>query len=259
MSQASWSSPTSQSSLTSRISETTRAKLGVAGLVGGDQRVDARRRRRGARGSCRRRPGRRRARRCGAPRGPSESEISFSDGRRPAHSSPYCRSRKNSSVSRLGARPGVEHRLAVLDDEHGVAGLVAGEVGVRGVGAEPVVGVVGRAPCRCRPGAPAARPGTPRPAAARRARGVRRRSGARGRSSSRSPQPVAHERGVGLGDRRVVGLGLVRSAVGSRAWLGSARSRRHCYAAQRVRASACRIGFRHARHAAATASPSRSW
>ena len=31
---------------------------------------------------------------------PSESDISFSDGRRPAHSSPYCRSRKNSSVSR---------------------------------------------------------------------------------------------------------------------------------------------------------------
>ena len=42
-----------------------------------------------------------------------------------------------------GARPRVEHRLAVLDDEHRVAGLVAGQVGVRGVRAEPVVGVVG--------------------------------------------------------------------------------------------------------------------
>ena len=42
-----------------------------------------------------------------------------------------------------GAGPRVEDGLAVLDHQHGVAGLVAGEVGVRGVGAEPVVGVVG--------------------------------------------------------------------------------------------------------------------
>ena len=42
-----------------------------------------------------------------------------------------------------GARPGVEHRLAVVDHQHRVGGLVAGEVGVGGVGPEAVVGVVG--------------------------------------------------------------------------------------------------------------------
>ena len=41
------------------------------------------------------------------------------------------------------ARPGVEHGLAVLDDQDGVAGLVAAVVGVRGVGPEAVLGVVG--------------------------------------------------------------------------------------------------------------------
>ena len=160
-------------------------------VVAGDQRVDAADRRRGARGSCRlpRRPPAR-ARRCGGTSRPSESEISFSDGRRPAHSSPYCRSRKNSSVSRAERGPGVEHRLAVLDHQHRVAGLVAAEVGVRGVGAEAVVGVVGPHLEACRPAAPAARRGTSRPACARRAAayvGDRVRAG---RSSSRSPQPV---------------------------------------------------------------------
>ncbi len=42
-----------------------------------------------------------------------------------------------------GARPRVEDGLAVLDHQDRVAGLVAAEVGVRGVGAEAVVGVVG--------------------------------------------------------------------------------------------------------------------
>ena len=53
------------------------------------------------------------------------------------------RSRKNSSVSPRGAWPRVEDRLAVLEHEHRVAGLVAGQVRVRGLRAEPVVGVVG--------------------------------------------------------------------------------------------------------------------
>ena len=43
----------------------------------------------------------------------------------------------------LRPRSRVEHGLAVLDHEYGVAGLVAAEVGVGGVAAEPVVGVVG--------------------------------------------------------------------------------------------------------------------
>ena len=85
----------------------------------------------------------RRARRGGGTARPSESDISFSEGRRPAHSSPYCRSRKNSSVCARGPGPRVERRLAVLDDQHRIAGLVAAQVGVRGVRAEPVVGVVG--------------------------------------------------------------------------------------------------------------------
>jgi len=42
----------------------------------------------------------------------------------------------------LGPRACVEDRLAVLDHEHGVTGLVAAEVGVSGVAAEPVVRVV---------------------------------------------------------------------------------------------------------------------
>ena len=41
------------------------------------------------------------------------------------------------------ARAEVERRVAVVDDEHGVRRLVAGQVDVRGLGAEAVVGVVG--------------------------------------------------------------------------------------------------------------------
>ena len=74
---------------------------------------------------------------------PSDADSSWSEGRRPTHSSPYCRSRKNSSVSRADRGPRVEDGLAALDHQHRVAGLVAGEVGVRRVGAELVVGVVG--------------------------------------------------------------------------------------------------------------------
>lgn len=43
----------------------------------------------------------------------------------------------------IRAWPGVEHLMLVLDDEYRVGGLVAAQVGVPGVGAEPVVGVVG--------------------------------------------------------------------------------------------------------------------
>ncbi len=86
------------------------------------------------------------------------------------------------------ARPGVEHRLAALDDQHGVAGLVAAEIGVRGLGAEAVVGVVGADL------EPAGRDHQPlagellaQPLATCRAHCV---IGCGGRSSSRSPQPV---------------------------------------------------------------------
>ncbi len=99
MSQASWSSPISQSSLTSRTSETTRARSSsrdssaatspstVLEMPRSTRVLAEPARASGSSSTCR-------------TSRPSESEISRSDGRRPTHSSPYCRSRKNSSVSR---------------------------------------------------------------------------------------------------------------------------------------------------------------
>ena len=143
MSQASWSCSSSQASLTSRISDSTRAKSwsrrpspatarSTYGSTPRSTRVLA-----GAAETSRR------ARRGGGPRGRASREISL---QRRAPAGPQLavrRSRKNSSVCRGRARPGVEHRLAVLDHQHRVAGLVAGQVHVRGVRPEPVVGVVG--------------------------------------------------------------------------------------------------------------------
>ena len=189
--------------------------------------VDARRRR-GGRGSCRaaRAAG---GRRCGATSRPSEAEISCSDGRRPAHSSPYCRSRKNSSVSRDGARPGVEDASSPsLDTSTASLVWLPREVGVRGVGAEAVVGVVGAHLVACRPAAPAARPGTSRPAG----RGARRPHGgdrvrAAGRARGR-PSPVRMKAAQASGTGGVVGLGLA-----ARVWRSSLTSHGHCYAATR--------------------------
>ena len=143
MSQASWSSPTSQSSLTRRISESDAGEVVVAALVGRDQRGRRAGRRRGARGSW------------PTARGASSSSSMWrhleAEGvgdllQRRAAADPQLAvlpvAEELVGVAR-GARAGVEHRLAVLDDQHGVAGLVAGEVGVGGVGAEAVVGVVG--------------------------------------------------------------------------------------------------------------------
>ena len=186
MSQASWSSPTSHSSLTSRISEATRARS--------SSRVSspapARRRRRHAAvhaGLA----GRRRARRQVVDVADLEAERGGDLVQRRAAAGPQLAvlavAEELVGVARR-ARARVEHGLAVVDDQHGVAGLVAGEVGVRGVGAEAVVGVVGRAPCRCRPGAPAARPGTPRRARARRSAYGRRSGAAAGRARGR-PSP----------------------------------------------------------------------
>ncbi len=83
-----------------------------------------------------------------------------------------------------GPGPRVEHGLAVLDDQHRVAGLVAAQVGVRGVRTEAVVGVVGahlegaggdHQPLAGeglgQPGTPRRRPGGHRVRAAGRARG----------------------------------------------------------------------------------------
>ena len=210
MSQASCSSPISHSSLTSRISEATRAKSSswVASaatrrstwaetprctrVLPAPSRTAARssmwrtsrprevgdlvRRRAGGRPTARRTAGRGRTRRCRA-------------------------------RTAAGRRDG----LAVVDHEHGVAGLVAGEVGVRGVRPEPVVGVVG--PHLEGAGGqhqPLARERLGQPGAA--VRGVVG-DGWRGRSSSRSPQPVRMNCGPRRGHLGVVGLGL-RLGVG---------------------------------------------
>ena len=181
-------------------------------VVGGRPARRPGRRHRGAPASC---PGRRaptRGRRGAAPPAPATPRSRPSDGRRPAHSSPYCRSRKNSSVSRRRPRPGIEHRLAALDHEHGVGGLVAAEVGVRRVGTEAVVGVVGphleRARGQHEPltGECLRQPGPAR-------RGVRR-DGVLGQVQLAVAPPGAHERGVGLRDGRVVGLRPQRSGGG---------------------------------------------
>ena len=103
-----------------------------------------------------------------------------------------------------GAGPRVEHGLAVLDHQHGVAGLVAGEVGVRRVGAELVVGVVG--PHLERAG------GQHQPLAGEHpGQLLAAYGGAVGhRLAGQVELAVApagpHEGGVGLGDGRVVGL-----------------------------------------------------
>ena len=107
----------------------------------------------------------------------------------------------------LGARAGVEHGLAVVDDQHGVGGLVAGEVGVRGVGAEAVVGVVGAHLVGAGRAAPGARPGTPRRASRDGRRPGRRPGGAAGPACALAPA-LAHEGGVGGRHGRVVRLGL---------------------------------------------------
>ena len=83
------------------------------------------------------------------------------------------------------AGPRVEDGLAALDHQHRVAGLVAGEVGVRGVGAELVVGVVGPHLERAGRAAPAARRGTSRPAFRAERRHDRPPAGGAGRARGR--------------------------------------------------------------------------
>ena len=172
MSQASWSSPTSHSSLTRRSSEATRREVlvggdvaGLAVVVEGRQVVDvAHLEAEGVGDLLQRRTA----------AGPQLAVLPVAE--------------ELVGVAR-GARTGVEDGLAVVDHQHGVAGLVAGEVGVRGVGAEAVVGVVGAHLVGAgREHQPLARERLGELRAALRPHG--RRPGARGRSSSRSPQPV---------------------------------------------------------------------
>ena len=140
----------------------------------------------------------------------------------------------------LGAGAGVEHGLAVVDDEDGVGGLVAGEVGVGRVGPEAVVGVVG-----------AHLVGAGRehePLAGERVGELRAaRGGGVGdgvpRHVERAVAPaLAHEGGVGGRHGRVVRLGLrlvgrdLGRVLGGRlAHAVTLAHARHSYAAPRVR------------------------
>ena len=212
MSQASWSSPTSQSSLTRRISETTRASSasrlaspatsrsttvghaavhpGLADAGEGRRQVVDVAHREAERG--------RHLVQRGAAAGPQLAVLPVAE--------------ELVGVAR-GARPGVEHRLAVLDDQDGVAGLVAGEVGVRGVRRGTGSRCRWTAPCRCPAGSTSRSPGNASASAARR-RAAWSATGCRGRSSSRSPQPVRMNALPGLGDLRVVRLGLGGGGLG---------------------------------------------
>ncbi len=205
MSQASASSPTSHSSLTSRSSESTRAKLLVAALVGRQ-----RRRRRGV----------------STPRSTrvlAEARSRLGQLVEVAHR--RARARRDLAQRRAaagpqlavlpvpeelvglarGARPRVEHRLAVLDDEHRVAGLVAGQVGVRGVRPEAVVGVVGaHLEAAGRDDQPLAGEGS---ASRARRRGRPGGHGVRRQVELAVAPARAHEGGVGLGHGLVVALG----------------------------------------------------
>ncbi len=187
MSQAVCSSATSHSSLTRRISETTRAKSLSRVWSAATSRSTVSETPRWTRVLPLRPRSRSRSSmwRTSSPR---ESEISL---QRRAATGPQLAvlpvAEELVGVS-LGAGAGVEDGLAVLDDEHGVAGLVAAEVGVGGVGAEPVVGVVGTHLVGAgREHQPLARERLREPSG-----GARPPSGVigwAGRSSSRSPQP----------------------------------------------------------------------
>ena len=180
-------------------------EVGVAALVAGDLRVHA-----GvhpAQHPGLRRPGTggRTGRRCAGSRTPSEAEISL---QRRAAAGPELAvlpvAEELVGLARA-ARPGVEDGLAALDHEHRVAGLVAAEVGVRGLGPEPVVGVVGAdLEAARRDHQSLARELLGQPLAA----SPRPRRDRVGRQVELAVAPAgAHERGVGLGHCRVVALG----------------------------------------------------
>ena len=233
MSQASWSSATSQSSLTRRISETTRARssswLVSAGTrlstLGVDAAVHA-----GLAGA-----GQRRGQVVDVPDGqPQRGGHLVQRGAAAGPQLAVLPVPEELVGLAGGARPRIEHGLAVLDDEHGVAGLVAGVVGVRGVGAEPVVGVVG-------PHLVAAR-GQHQPLAGERlgepGTAVGGELGDRVRRQVELPVAPAgaHERLPGRGHGGVVRLGpgsVDAAASGAASWesparWSSARSRPHC-------------------------------
>ena len=185
MSQASWSSLDLPVVLDQPHLREHAGELVVAALVGGDERVDARRRRRAARASCRRRPARSRqlvdvpAR---AARGSRRSRAATGGGR-PTARRTAGRGRTRRSPGR--ARPGEERRLAVLDDEHRVAGLVAGEVGVRGVRRGTGSRCRWRAPCSVPAGTTSRSPGNASASRGPARGGGRRRGGGAGRARGR--------------------------------------------------------------------------
>ena len=171
--------------------------------------------RRAARGSWRRlRQRRLEARRRGAPRGRGVGDLlQRRAGGRPTARRTAGRGRTRRSRARSAAGRRAPRSPSSID-QHGVGGLVAGEVGVRGVGAEPVVGVVGAHLEGAGRAAPAARRGTPRPGAARRAAAYGATGCARQVELAVAPA-LAHEARPGLGYRRVVRLGVEGLLVGA--------------------------------------------
>ena len=112
----------------------------------------------------------------------------------------------------IRAGASVEDALAAVDDQHGVAGLVAAEVGVGGVGAEPVVGVVGPHLEAARgQDETFAREGLGEPLTT--SRGVRRDRVGRELQLAVTPA-LAHEGGVRRGHGRVVRLGVQHGLAG---------------------------------------------
>ena len=99
-SQAAWSSATSQSSLTRRISEATRASSPSSPSSAPTIRSTWADTPRWTRVLCRTPERSSASRSTWRTSMPRDEEISCAEGRRPAHSSPYWRSRKNSSLSR---------------------------------------------------------------------------------------------------------------------------------------------------------------
>ena len=261
MSQASCSSPISQSSLTSRISEMTRAKSSSSGGVGGDHPVDRRRHaavHAGLAGAATGRPaswsmwrtgeaeGRRHLAQGGALADPQRAVLAVAEelvgvaARRAGGRRARPRRRRSPARRRWsGCRRSRRGRCR------------------RGSGSR----CRRSAPCSRRRAAPAARRGTSRRGACAAGGGVRRDRVPRQVGLAVAPAR-AHEGGVRLGDGGVVRLGreLDPGVPGrSRAW--SRRSPASLYAARARRPGGARlpIGFGPCRRAATTASTSRSW
>ncbi len=210
MSQASCSWPTSHSSLTRRSSDSTRSRARrsrpSSAAPGASTPASTPR---STRVLPEPRRARRAGRRCAGTSRPRESEISLQRGT-PARPQLAVHAVAEELVG-VARRPRarVQHRLAVLDHEHGVAGLVARTGGC----ARSTAGTGSRcrwsAPCSCRRAPPAARRGSlGQPLAARCA--AQSATGCGGEVELAVAPAGAHEGGVRLGHGLVVASAVIR-------------------------------------------------